>query len=151
MEIGFINPCIRKSLLKLFLYGAIITAAVYFVSSYFPKEKDIMTDILTLWIAFIIFLAAAAWVISRFRFLQVADDSIFVQTGILNIKQKRIPYTHITNSTFEQTFVERILGIGILKIDTAGTGAVEIIFDDIRKKEADGVLEIIIKKTKLNT
>jgi uncharacterized membrane protein YdbT with pleckstrin-like domain len=50
----------------------------------------------------------------------ILDDRITVQKGILTKTQQNIPYRSITDFILQRTLYDRILGIGGIKIQTAG-------------------------------
>ena len=53
----------------------------------------------------------------------IHDDRITVQSGILTKKEKNIPYRSITDFVLVRNPFDRILGIGTIKIQTAGQSA----------------------------
>ncbi len=50
----------------------------------------------------------------------VYDDRLKIHKGILTKTQQNIPFRAITDFAFERTIYDRILGIGSIKIQTAG-------------------------------
>lgn len=50
----------------------------------------------------------------------ILDDRITVQKGILTKTQQNIPYRSVTDFILQRTLYDRILGIGGIKIQTAG-------------------------------
>lgn len=142
-----VNQTIRKQLLKVILYGIFIGIAIYFIGEYFLQEKKVMNDALFVWALFILLLMVMAWVVSRFKFLTIGTDNIRMQSSILNIRETRIAYDRITHSKFNQTFMERVLMIGTIQIDTAETNAVEMISECMLKRDATELLELIDKKS----
>lgn len=50
----------------------------------------------------------------------VYEDRIIINKGILTKTQQNIPFRAITDFAFERTLYDRILGIGSIKIQTAG-------------------------------
>lgn len=52
---------------------------------------------------------------------ELADTEVIIRWGIFTRLRKVIPYARIQNINTERTVIERILGIGSLMIETAGT------------------------------
>jgi len=50
----------------------------------------------------------------------ILDDRVTIHQGILTKTQKNIPFRAITDFALERTLYDRILGIGAIKIQTAG-------------------------------
>ena len=53
----------------------------------------------------------------------IHDDRITIQSGILTKKEKNIPYRSITDFVLVRDPFDRILGIGTIKVQTAGQSA----------------------------
>jgi len=53
----------------------------------------------------------------------IRDDRITIQSGILTKKEKNIPYRSITDFVLVRGPFDRILGIGTIKVQTAGQSA----------------------------
>ena len=53
----------------------------------------------------------------------IRDDRITIQSGILTKKEKNIPYRSITDFVLVRDPLDRILGIGTIKVQTAGQSA----------------------------
>ena len=76
----------------------------------------------------------------------IRDDRITIQSGILTKKEKNIPYRSITDFVLVRGPFDRILGIGTIKVQTAGQSAegyegslsglldYEPLHDDLREK-----------------
>ncbi|UCG59090.1 MAG: PH domain-containing protein [Phycisphaerales bacterium] len=50
----------------------------------------------------------------------ILDDRVTIQKGILTKTQQNIPYRSVTDFILQRTLYDRILGIGSIKIQTAG-------------------------------
>ena len=61
------------------------------------------------------------WIKSLSYFIR--DDRITIQSGILTKKEKNIPYRSITDFVLVRGPFDRILGIGTIKVQTAGQSA----------------------------
>ena len=63
----------------------------------------------------------SSWINNLSYFIH--DDRITVQSGILTKKEKNIPYRSITDFVLVRDPFDRILGIGTIKVQTAGQSA----------------------------
>ena len=60
------------------------------------------------------------------------DDGIVLKKGIIALNQVQIRYGDIKTIGVQQSIIDRLLGIGTLHLDSAGTnGTVDIIFDNL--------------------
>jgi putative membrane protein len=66
-----------------------------------------------------ILLAAAEWFVFRYR---VEDDDLFIDSGVLSRRRRVIPLARIQNIDLEQGFLERIVGVAELRMETASGG-----------------------------
>jgi uncharacterized membrane protein YdbT with pleckstrin-like domain len=53
---------------------------------------------------------------------EITEDEIVVYSGVLNKTIKHVPFRTITNMQVIRRFWDRLFGLGILEIQTAGTG-----------------------------
>jgi len=68
-------------------------------------------------------------------------------TGILSRKRVVLPYQRISEASYDQGFVQRIFGVGTLRIDTAGGTTMAISVPDIIYKDLQEILGVINKKS----
>lgn len=61
----------------------------------------------------------------RFRY-RINDDRILLRQGVLHREELDIEFSRVQNITIKEPFYMRPLGLGVLSIDTAGSGAKEI-------------------------
>ena len=55
---------------------------------------------------------------------EIHDDEIIVYSGFLSKSVKHVNFRNVTNMELKRTLFDRLLGIGSLSIQTAGSGAV---------------------------
>lgn len=55
---------------------------------------------------------------------EIHDDEIIVYSGFLNKSVKHVNFRNVTNMELKRTLLDRLLGIGSLSIQTAGSGSV---------------------------
>jgi uncharacterized membrane protein YdbT with pleckstrin-like domain len=82
-------------------------------------------------------LAGAVWLVAilltgpyyRSLSYEIQDDEVIVRAGIWTKSVKHVPYRTVTNLTIKRDVLDRLMGLGTLKIQTAGmsgqTGAEE--------------------------
>lgn len=63
----------------------------------------------------------------------LTTERILVSTGIFSEKFKSTIYNKITDIELDQTFFDKILNVGTLKLNTAGGDNVEIVLDKISR------------------
>jgi putative membrane protein len=149
-----INPSVRKPIVRVLAFGIAVAWIVIQIMPHLPLEALSLklpattSEILNAWAIFICFLLVLSWAITRFKYLEFGEENLFMQSGIIGIKQIRIPYSRVTHTEFRQSILDRFLGIGTLRIDTAGTSAVEMVFEEIVRKDAMEVIEFVEKKSR---
>lgn len=113
--------------------------------AYFGIYRDSNQD----WVYLIIFLmiglfAVPSVLLSFFYFKYLITPSeLIIQSGIINRKQRNIPLRRIQNVNIQQNFLQRILGISTVKMETAGDVTSEAILDSVGKENATEIREII--------
>ncbi len=106
---------------------------------------------------FLFHLIAVVWVIALigclygtlmnlFKTIEIDENALIIRTGILNRRTALISYRTITDVHIHQSFFDRLVGIGALEINTAGTTNVEGKMRDIRYNDLKEILETL--KTK---
>ena len=99
-------------------FGVIIFSLIFYFLS------DLLGDVSITFVEFFVvlglFSACGAWTDCRFKTLEVDDINITYTIGILSTKTAVVPFTRITNVIVTRSFLERILGLGSIVIDTPG-------------------------------
>jgi putative membrane protein len=80
--------------------------------------------------------------------IEIGEDSLIIKTGILSTKTTVIPYWTITDVDIEQNIVDKILGLGTLSVDTAGTSNVEVVMKNLSYADLKELIEVFKKKMK---
>ena len=122
----------HKTYLTKMLISILLILILIFVSLYVPmffimKEESVVNyQWKSLWISSAVNLlwAVPAFVLSfpefkNYRY-ELLDDEIVVYSGYLVKKIRHVPYRMVTNLELRRGIMDRILGIGTLKIETAG-------------------------------
>lgn len=144
-----INPCVRKPILRVIVFGIIVAVIFDFINRELLSRFGLKApeEMLWYWGVLIVFLIILAWVISRFKYLKIEPEYILMRKGILGVKETRIVYSRVTHCSFEQNIIDRLLNICTLHINTAGTNSVEMLFPDIEKDDAKEIIDLVEKKT----
>ena len=117
----------RKCTWILFTISAVLVIAAAIIHLIISLSSGNMEAILIIWLVFIA-LVLLMWIIS-FPIIQlwiknlsylIYDDRVTIHQGILTKTVKNIPFRAITDFALERTIYDRILGIGAIKIQTAG-------------------------------
>jgi uncharacterized membrane protein YdbT with pleckstrin-like domain len=108
---------------------------------------DWMNFIIAIWIIAII-AGIAAWISHKFKSISVCDDALTVRTGVITSKTTLIPYGTITDVNVKQNIFSKLLGLGLLDINTAGTTQVEVTMADLKCSDLTELLGIIKSKSK---
>ena len=73
------------------------------------------------------FLAAVAYEIAYYRRFEyeLTDDTLDIRSGVLNRREREIPYGRIQNVDVSRNVFQRLVGLSKLDIETAGGGSTE--------------------------
>ncbi|MEM4366656.1 MAG: PH domain-containing protein [Candidatus Anstonellales archaeon] len=125
MEVRKLDPKIR---IKMLLPVLIIVFVIVLASAILGSLK--ILNVPPFYIALLcllILIPAIIYVEIYYRRFEVhiEKDKIIVKKGIVLRKNIMIPFDKIQDVTIEKNIVEHLLGIGIVKIETAGTNPLE--------------------------
>lgn len=67
---------------------------------------------------------------------ELTADTFDVTSGVLNRQHREIPFHRIQNIDVTQSFSKRLLGVAVLRVETAGGGSTEITLDFVTEDEA---------------
>lgn len=71
----------------------------------------------------------------------ITSEEVYKKTGILSRDVTQLRLDRVQNTSFSQSLVERLLSYGDIRVDTAGSGATELVFEDInRPDEVNGII-----------
>jgi uncharacterized membrane protein YdbT with pleckstrin-like domain len=65
----------------------------------------------------------------------LTTDEVYKKTGLLSRSVINIRLDRIQNTSFTQSFIERLMKYGTIEIDTAGTGGTELVLYAVPKPE----------------
>lgn len=98
------------------------------------------------WVAWLLLplgmlVAGAAYVRHRSTRYVVTTNEVYRKTGLLSRQVTSLRLDRIQNTSFEQSFLERLLSFGDVHVDTAGSGGTEITFESVENpQEVSGLL-----------
>jgi putative membrane protein len=77
-----------------------------------------------------------------FRYL-ITPQELIIKSGVVSRKQRNIPLKRIQNVNIQQNFLQRILGISTVKLETAGDATSEAVLDSVGTLNANEIKQII--------
>jgi putative membrane protein len=86
----------------------------------------------------------------RFRY-RIHDDRILLRQGVLHREALDVEFSRVQNITIKEPFYMRPLGLGVLSIDTAGSGAKEISIAGIQRDLAHELRDQILGAARSET
>lgn len=72
----------------------------------------------------------------RFRYA-LEDGALSIQSGLLSRTDRAIPLRRIQNVDLRQSLLQRLLGLAVVRVETAGGGETEAVLDFVSKPEAE--------------
>jgi len=126
--------------------AAIVLIAILIITGGFLGNTMIIL------IGIIIFLALIATVVStitiKVRTVEIGEYAVTVKTGLLNTRTIMIPYERMTNVNIKRGIFDRLMGMGTLEIDTAGTAQTEVIMPYMLNKDLEHIMSELSTKAK---
>lgn len=98
------------------LYGILLRANVEF-----PWVALVLIPVGLLWMGY-------AYVRHRATRYAITTNEVYRKEGLFSRQVTSLRLDRVQNTSFEQSFLERLLSYGDVRIDTAGTGGIEIVF-----------------------
>ena len=135
------NPIVSQ--VKIILFAILVSILLILARDYL--QSIFIQALVIVWIASIGYCAFLA-IIEQFISLDIGDSDLIYKKGILSMKTTLIPYSKITDTRFNQTFFERLFGLGTLEVDTAGSDQIAVLVYGIHYLDADEVLKHVRKK-----
>ncbi|WP_049895467.1 PH domain-containing protein [Halopiger xanaduensis] len=78
---------------------------------------------------------------------QITEDTVDVASGVFARRSREIPYGRIQNVDIRQGVVQRLLGVAVVSIETAGGGTTEATLSVVGEDEADRLQAEIRRRT----
>ena len=135
-----VKPSAKVYYLKIILCAAVFTILLLILGTILKFE--IILIIPGIWFI-AIFCAIAAKIMIHFRSIEVTDKDITMKIGVLNTKSVVVPYGQITNVNVKRTLFDRVMGLGLIEVDTPGTDVAELTMDYISKNDIYKIREAL--------
>lgn len=129
---------------KILLYAVVFTALLAVVQT---MLMGLFLQLLAaVWLAGILFVLFA-FITARFQTLTLDENTITYSGGVLATKRTVLSYAKITETSYTQGLLERLLGVGTISIDTAGGSDIAVRVGNVRYADIKPLLDEINKKT----
>lgn len=135
-----ITPKPYTAIIKTALIVLIVVAAsIFFLNKIISSEMLLYGNvgIIALGIGYCII----KYIAMKFEKITIMDNGIRYTRGILSKKEYIFPYSKISETSFHQSFFERIVGCGTIKVDTPGGSEMAMVVREIAKVDGRKVLE----------
>lgn len=110
------------------------------------KSRDSWETYLAIGVIAISILNLGGSVLTYFRyFIQIKDDAVIIDKGILKRTKTNIPFERIQSVNFKQNLIHQFFGVVSIEIDTAGAKKSELTIDALDKAEAEAFREQIMQ------
>jgi len=140
-----IHPSIHGFYFKNYLYFTILSVVLFIAALYIELRTGeygvslLITAIAVFLIAIGVFHSV---VNSKTTYLEITENELIYDSGILSHKRVSAPISRITDIKMQRTFFERITKIADLLVNTSGTASVEINaecfeYEDVSKIHAE--------------
>lgn len=87
--------------------------------------------------------ALVAFLRTRFETVTLDDRTISHTTGILTTRKTIVPYDKVTEAKYSQSIMQRLFGVGSLRVDSAGGDGIAISVEGVRKPDLERIIAAI--------
>ncbi|MBU0532491.1 PH domain-containing protein [Candidatus Micrarchaeota archaeon] len=88
----------------------------------------------------------SVFLMAKYQVLTLEKNSITYRVGVFSHSSVVLPYQKITEASYSQGFIQRIFGVGTLRLDSAGGSQVAIYVQDVRHVDVQKTLREIDEK-----
>lgn len=143
MEHSF-NPYPVVGAVKTFLMCAVLALLAFYIRPGISGIFDtLIAAIALVGLTFILL----AFLVAKFHTITLSEQTITYRSGIIVLRKIMLPYSKITEASYTQGLIQRIFGVGTLRVDTAGGSMVAIYLADVRYGDLKKILAEINAKT----
>lgn len=135
----YLKPSGRRYYISFFLAFALLSIILFLAS---PMLKFNVYQLIFALLVLNFFASGIAFLYFQHHYIHVEDEIITVKEGLLMSKMVVIPFDKINEIKTEYSMSDRILGVGTIMLDTAGTGAVEVIFPDVPRESINAFIAL---------
>ncbi|MFN7991122.1 MAG: PH domain-containing protein [Candidatus Micrarchaeia archaeon] len=122
-----------------------VAAAAYLIRDFLG---DILMPLIVLMASLCLIKILLSFISSQTYTITLDESSITYTHGILSRKQFVVPFSKVTESSFDQSLVQRFFGLGTLFADTPGGSESAIRLQDARMSDIELTLAKIKAKNK---
>lgn len=132
------------AIVKLFVVAIAVSAMLLIIRD---SISQILLDLLGLTWLVALFYMLVAYLQSRFHVIELQDQVINYNAGLISTKNIVIPYGRVMEASYTQSLVQRLFGVGNLIVDTAGSGNAAIRLYDVKYSDLKAILAEINTKS----
>ena len=145
---GQANRKIHPSAIKRHVLGfvAFILFAVVGVFGYLNFGEIALYIFFAAEVLIVVLTIADGYIYERFNEIDVSDTSVAIKKGVLSVRSIVVPYSKITDMNIKRSFLDRILRVGLLEINTAGSEKMEVVFPNVRKEDLLYITKVFREK-----
>ncbi len=127
------------------IYQGIMRSPAYLIAFYFALAQQDFQEMLFIFIALGFGIFTIPMIILRYFYFTffISEDEIVIRSGVFSRKQRNIPIKRIQNIGINQNFLQRILGIAHVRIETAGGTVSEGNLEYVSRENAEDIRKVI--------
>jgi len=141
------NPVPIVAAVKYIVSAVLLSVALFIIGFIIGGLAYLL--ILLMW-AVTLFKIAIAFLRAQYHVLTLEKNTITYTYGIISRNQTVLPYSRVTEASYDQGFLQRIFKVGTLRIDSAGGSRIAVYLPDIRDKDLKRILKKINKKIEVS-
>jgi len=136
------NPIIDQA--RAIIFALILSVVLYLIREYIP---ELFVPALAL--TWIVAISAALffYIVMRFISLEIGEKDIMYRKGIFAVKTTLVPYSKVTDARYNQSLLERILGLGTLEVETASESGIAIRMQGVRYDDVEAIMKNVREKS----
>lgn len=134
----------RLNILTIF-YRAIISLPGFVIILYFATIQSSAEDWINILLIMLFALLTFPFIFLHWYYytFYITSKEIVIKSGVVSRRQRNIPIERIQNIEITQNFLQRILGIAKVLIETAGGSETEGMLEYVSKKDAEDIRYVI--------
>ncbi|MEK6978785.1 MAG: PH domain-containing protein [Candidatus Micrarchaeota archaeon] len=141
--ITIIKPGALALQIKILLFALAVTIIIGLFWGYFG---DVLLYVIALVWIIALALCASAEISKKFKRIILEEGQAIAESGIITKETFHADYDRITSVNMKQDPIERMLKVGTIEIDTAGTEKIEVRMGGITEEDMKKIVSIIDKK-----
>ena len=138
------NPHPIVPAFRILFFVAIFSIGAYLLKDFL--EHILLTVLAAIWLVGLVYILLA-FLSAKFHTVILDQNTITYNSGILSIRKIILPYSRITEASFNQSLLQRIFSVGTLNVDTAGGANMAIHVNDIHYSDLKRILSEINRRS----